>query len=141
MKTLKVVNGDFVFDETGQLALVSDDEEIAQAVEMCLSIEKGEFILDEFIGIDTTFREDKTADDEDVIDAILEAVEPLTEEEKIEGIENIETEMNERTCTVTSCEIVKIDSEDTIEMKGVDLVSLYMSEWIEIFRDLLLKHA
>lgn len=121
MKTLKVVNGDFVFDETGQLALVSDDEEIAQAVEMCLSIEKGEFILDEFIGIDTTFREDKTADDEDVIDAILEAVEPLTEEEKIEGIENIETEMNERTCTVTSCEIVKIDSEDTIEMKGVDL--------------------
>lgn len=121
MKTLKVVNGDFVFDETGQLALVSDDEEIAQAVEMCLSIEKGEFILDEFIGMDTTFREDKTADDEDVIDAILEAVEPLTEEEKIEGIENIETEMNERTCTVTSCEIVKIDSEDTIEMKGVDL--------------------
>lgn len=121
MKTLKVVNGDFVFDETGQLALVSDDEEIAQAVEMCLSIEKGEFILDEFIGIDTTFREDKSADDEDVIDAILEAVEPLTEEEKIEGIENIETEMNERTCTVTSCEIVKIDSEDTIEMKGVDL--------------------
>lgn len=121
MKTLKVVNGDFVFDETGQLALASDDEEIAQAVEMCLSIEKGEFILDEFIGIDTTFREDKTAEDEDVIDAILEAVEPLTEEEKIEGIENIETEMNERTCTVTSCEIVKNDSEDTIEMKGVDL--------------------
>lgn len=121
MKTLKVVNGDFVFDETGQLALVSDDEEIAQAVEMCLSIEKGEFILDEFIGMDTTFREDKSADDEDVIDAILEAVEPLTEEEKIEGIENIETEINERTCTVTSCEIVKIDSEDTIEMKGVDL--------------------
>lgn len=121
MKTLKVVNGDFVFDETGQLALASDDEEIAQAVEMCLSIEKGEFILDEFIGIDTTFREDKTADDEDVIDAIIEAVEPLTEEEKIEGIENIETEMNERTCTVTSCEIVKIDSEDTIEMNGVDL--------------------
>lgn len=121
MKTLKVVNGDFVFDETGQLALVSDDEEIAQAVEMCLNIEKGEFILDEFIGMDTTFREDKTADDEDVIDAILEAVEPLTEEEKIEGIENVETEMNERTCTVISCEIVKIDSEDTIEMKGVDL--------------------
>lgn len=121
MKTLKVVNGDFVFDETGQLALVSGDEEIAQAVEMCLSIEKSEFILDEFIGIDTTFREGKSADDEDVIDAILEAVEPLTEEEKIEGIENIETEMNERTCTVTSCEIVKIDSEDTIEMKGVDL--------------------
>lgn len=121
MKTLKVVNGDFVFDETGQLALVSDDEEIAQAVEMCLSIEKSEFILDEFIGIDTTFREGKSADDEDVIDAILEAVEPLTEEEKIEGIENIETEINRRTCTVTSCEIVKIDSEDTIEMKGVDL--------------------
>lgn len=121
MKTLKIKDGDFVFDETGQLALVSDDEEIAQAVEMCLSIEKGEFILDEFIGIDTTFREDKTADDEDVIDAIIEAVEPLTEEEKIEGIENIETEMNERTCTVTSCEIVKNDSEDTIEMKGVDL--------------------
>lgn len=121
MKTLKIKDGDFVFDETGQLALVSDDEEIAQAVEMCLSIEKGEFILDEFIGMDTTFREDKSADDEDVIDAILEAIEPLTEEEKIEGIENIETEMNERTCTVTSCEIVKNDSEDTIEMKGVDL--------------------
>lgn len=121
MKTLKIKDGDFVFDETGQLALVSDDEEIAQAVEMCLSIEKGEFILDEFIGMDTTFREDKSADDEDVIDAILEAVEPLTEEEKIEGIENIETEINGRTRTVTSCEIVKIDSEDTIEMKGVDL--------------------
>lgn len=121
MKTLKIKDGDFVFDETGQLALVSDDEEIAQAVEMCLNIEKGEFVLDEFIGMDTTFREDKSADDEDVIDAILEAVEPLTEEEKIEGIENIETEINGRTCTVTSCEIVKIDSEDTIEMKGVDL--------------------
>lgn len=121
MKTLKLINGDFVFDETGQLEMVSDDEEIAQAVEMCLSIRKGEFFLDEFIGINTSFLGEKISDEEDVFEAIIEALEPLTEEEIIEGVENIDAEMVGREIHVTSFNIIKIDSSDSIEMEGVKI--------------------
>lgn len=121
MKTLKVVNGDFVFDETGQLALVSDDDEIAQAVEMCLSIHKGEFSLDEFIGIDTSFLGEKLSDEEDVLEAIIEAIEPLTEEEKIDGVESIDAKFIGREVHITSFNIIKVDSSDSIEMEGVKI--------------------
>lgn len=121
MKTLKVKDGDFCFDETGQLALVEEDEEIAQAVEMCFRIEKGEFQLDEYIGIDTKFMQEKNADEEDIANALIEAVEVLTEEEKIEGLDNIEATIENRTCIVSSLDVVKIEEESTINIEGVEI--------------------
>lgn len=121
MKTLKLKDGDFCFNETGQFCLVEGDEEIAQAVAMCFSIEKGEFQLDEFVGIDTTFVHEKNADEEDVMNALIEAVEPLTEEEKIEGLDNIEASIKGRTCIVSSLDVIKIEEESTINIEGVEI--------------------
>lgn len=121
MKTLKVANGDFYFDETGQLAIVEGDEEIAQAVAMNFSIEKGEFPLDEYIGIDTTFMQDKSSDEEDVTNALIEAVQVLTDNEIIEGLDNINATQNGRTILVTSLNVIKIDEEETIKIEGVEI--------------------
>lgn len=121
MKTLKVKDGDFCFDETGQFCMVDGDNEIAQAVAMCFSIEKGEFQLDEYIGIDTTFVHEKNTDEEDVANALIEAVEVLTEEERIEGLDNIEATIENRTCIVSSLDVVKIEDEETINIEGVEI--------------------
>lgn len=121
MKTLRIKDGDFCFDETGHFFMIEGADEIAQAVEMCLSIEKGEFLLDEFVGIDTSFMQEKNADDEDVANALIEAVEVLTEEEKIESLDNIEASIDGRTCVVSSLDIVIVEEESTINIEGVEI--------------------
>ncbi|USK71771.1 DUF2634 domain-containing protein [Peribacillus asahii] len=119
MKTLKIENGDFVFDEKGELAMVEGDEEIAQGVEMSLSIRKDEFELDEYIGLDRTNVENKQAKEEEIIEDILEALQVMTDQNLIEGADNIEISKEGRMATV-SMDIIKTDGTD-IKMEGVDI--------------------
>ncbi|GEM_PF-2398922 len=119
MKTLKVVNGDFVFDEAGNLEMVEGDEEIAQGAMMLLSIRKGEFELDENIGLDTSFMENKLVQDEEITDSVLEALQVLTDQNIIEGAENIMISRQGRSATI-DLDLVKTDGLN-ISLEGVDL--------------------
>lgn len=119
MKTLQVINGDFVFDETGNLAMVEGDEEIAQGAMMNLSIRKNEFELDEHIGFDTSFKQSKRVDDEEISDNILEALQVMTDQELIEGADNIEILRDGRNANA-SMNLVKTDGTE-IPIERVDL--------------------
>lgn len=119
MKTLKVVNGDFIFDEKGELAMVDGDEEIAQGVEMNLSIRKSEFEFDEYIGLNRTNIEDKQSNEDQIIDDILEALQVITEQNIIEGADNIEISKEGRIASV-SMSVIKTDGTE-INLEGVDV--------------------
>ncbi|WP_150284362.1 DUF2634 domain-containing protein [Rummeliibacillus sp. TYF-LIM-RU47] len=119
MKTLKVVDGDFVFDEAGNLVMVEGDEEIAQGALMNLSIRKGEFELDENIGLDTSFMQNKLVQDEEISDSVLEALQVLTDQNIIEGAENIMISRQGRSSTI-DLDLVKTDGLN-ISLEGVDL--------------------
>ncbi|MGE7621685.1 DUF2634 domain-containing protein [Viridibacillus sp. NPDC096237] len=119
MKTLKVINGDFVFDETGNLAMVEGDKEIAQGVMMNLSIRKNEFELDEHIGFDKSFMQLKRVDDEELADNVLEALQVMTDQELIDGADDIEIIRDGRNANVTM-NLIKTDGTE-IPLEGVDL--------------------
>lgn len=120
MKTLKIVDGDFAFDANGNLEMVEGDEEIAQGVKMSLAIQKGEFELDENIGLDTSFRQNKLVDDQEISDSILEALQIMTDQNIIEGAENIEIQRDGRTANISKMEVIKTDGTN-INLEGVEL--------------------
>lgn len=119
MKTLKVSNGDFVFDEKGELAMVEGDEEITQGVMMNMSIRKSEFEFDEYIGLDRISVEDKQAKQDEIISDILESLQPLTDQNIIEGADNVIISREGRSVTI-SMDIIKTDGTD-INLEGVDV--------------------
>lgn len=119
MKTLKVVDGDVVFDANGNLEMVEGDEEIAQGVKMSLAIQKGEFELDENIGLDTSFRQNKLVKDDEITDSILEALQVMTDQNIIEGADNIVISRDKRTINV-DLDAIKTDGTN-INLEGVEL--------------------
>lgn len=119
MKTLKVVDGDVVFDANGNLEMVESNEEIAQGVMMNLAIQKGEFELDENIGLDTSFRQNKLVKDDEITDSILEALQVMTDQNIIEGADNIVISRDKRTINV-DLDAIKTDGTN-INLEGVEL--------------------
>ncbi|GKV70290.1 hypothetical protein NCCP2716_27880 [Sporosarcina sp. NCCP-2716] len=100
MKTLKVENGDLVLNENGELAMVDGDQEVAQSVMMNLAIQKGEFPLDEFIGLDTSFLQEKRVSEEEMTDSVLGALQVMTDQNIIEGAEDITMSQHGRVETI-----------------------------------------
>lgn len=118
MKTLKVENGDFVFDAAGNLEWVEGNEEIVQGVKMNLSVRKGEFELDEWIGLDQSFLGERNPIEEEVIDNILEALQVMTDQGIIEGAEDINV-TNQNGEMDLSLRILKTDGTE-INFEGSD---------------------
>ena len=116
MKTLKVIDGDFVFDAAGNLEWVEGDEEIVQGVKMNLSVRKGEFELDEWIGLDQRFLGERNPNEEEVIGNILEALQVMTDQGIIEGAENINA-TNQNGEMDLSLRILKTDGTE-INLEG-----------------------
>lgn len=120
MKTLKFVDGDFVL-ENNELQMVQDDDEIAQDTKTLMSVRLGEFELDENIGLDRSVYEDKTSSDSDVTDSVLEAIQPLTDQNIIEGADNIVMTKEKKTRKAKiELDIIKTDGSE-INMRGVGI--------------------
>jgi hypothetical protein len=86
LKTLKLVNGDLVFNDSGELEMVSDDEEFKQNLEMILKIQLGEFQLDETIGLDRSNILTKQFDEKQ---AHYDIVEALMQEDRVAEVREI----------------------------------------------------
>lgn len=118
MKTLKLVNGDLVFNESGELEMVSDDDEIAQNLEMILSTQLGEFQLDETIGLDRSNILTKQFDEKQ---AHYDIVEALMQEDRVQEVRDVtfipDKENRIMTVNVT---VVKTDGT-TVTVEGVPI--------------------
>lgn len=119
MKTLKLKNGDLVFDEKGELELVHGDEEIAQGAELCLSIREGEFELDEYLGMDHSFLGKKRVADDEVAEAVLRALQIMTDQDVIDGADEITFNRSGRKGYI-SLRLIKGD--DDIRLEEVEMI-------------------
>lgn len=116
MKTLKLVNGDLVFNESGELEMVSDDDEFKQNLEMILKIQLGEFQLDETIGLDRSNILTKQFDEEQ---AHYDIVEALMQEDRVEEVSEITFNQDKATRTLSvDLTVIKTDGA-SVSLKGV----------------------
>jgi len=114
----KIVDGDLVVDENGDIVMVEDDEELAQSVRMVLQTRKGEFFLEPDHGLVFDNLLGKEADlakaHEDIVEAVLQ-------EERIASVEDVIFTDNpqDRTRSV-SLEMRKTDG-GTLSLEGVNV--------------------
>jgi phage baseplate assembly protein W len=96
LKTLKLVDGDLSF-EKNDFQIVNEDAEIAQCAEIILGTNKNEWFLNPEFGIDFNSLIGK------VTDAQIEneIIEGLSQEPRIESVENVSITRNKATRKVT----------------------------------------
>lgn len=118
MKTLKLVDGDLVFDSNKELEMVSDDEEFAQNLRVIFGTRLGEFELDETIGLSRDHLLGKDFDEEQATYDIIEAA---SQEDRTEEVSKIEfnRDASNRVLNI-DLEIKKTDGTTT-EISEVDI--------------------
>ena len=114
----KIVDGDLMIDENGDIVMVEGDEELAQSVRMILETRKGEFFLEPDHGLVFDNLLGKEADlakaHEDIVEAVLQ-------EERIASVEDVifTDNQQERTRSV-SLKMQKTDG-GTLSLEGVNV--------------------
>lgn len=115
LKTLKVSDGgDLCFCEASTMQLVDNEEAVSQAVRSLIGTRLGEFKLDEFIGMDMDFMGEKRVEDDYIFDAILEALQPLTDQGIIEGVESADFRRENRKLYIENLIVLMTDSENIV---------------------------
>lgn len=115
LKTLKVSDGgDLCFCEASTMQLVDNEEAVSQAVRSLIGTRLGEFKLDEFIGMDMDFMGEKRVEDDYIFDAILEALQPLTDQGIIEGVESADFRRENRKLYIENLIILMTDGENIV---------------------------
>lgn len=110
------MNGDLVFDENGELEMVSDDDEIVQNLKMILSTQLGEFQLDETIGLDRSNILTKQFDEEQ---AHYDIVEALMQEDRVAEVREIIFTPNKKNRRMSvDVTVVKTDGS-AVSLEGV----------------------
>ena len=109
MKTFKIVDGDLVFNASGNLEMVYGKDEIAQSVEMILTTNKGEWFMNEEFGLEYSQITDKLQTKKDIEFALREAI---FQEERIEEVEfnRVDTDHAKRQLVV-DLEMRTVDGE------------------------------
>ncbi|MFF0831031.1 DUF2634 domain-containing protein [Brevibacillus sp. NPDC003359] len=99
MQSLKLVNGDLVIDDNGELVLIDGDEEVAQCVACVLGTNKGEWFLNPDLGIKFRAFLGKKLSEEEMREEIRQG---LFQEPRIKTVESIEfiTDQKARTIEV-----------------------------------------
>lgn len=115
LKTLKVSDGgDLCFCEASTMQLVDNEEAVSQAVRSLIGTRLGEFKLDEFIGMDMDFMGEKRVEDDYIFDAILEALQPLTDQGIIEGVESADFRRENRKLYIENLIVLMTDGENIV---------------------------
>lgn len=115
LKTLKVSDGgDLCFCEASTMQLIDNEEAVSQAVRSLIGTRLGEFKLDEFIGMDMDFMGEKRVEDDYIFDAILEALQPLTDQGIIEGVENTDFRRENRKLYIENLIVLMTEGENIV---------------------------
>lgn len=118
MKTLKLVDGDLVFNSNKELEMVSDEEEFMQNIQIILQTSLGEFELDDTIGLDRVNFLTKQFEEEL---AHYDIVEALMQEDRTEEVSEITFIQDKKNRALSvDLEIKKIDGS-SISLEGVEV--------------------
>lgn len=90
METFKIVDGDIIFDEQGDLMLVNDDLEVIQSINRILTTNKGEWFLNVDFGLNYNEIQGKGKSIDNMKLAVTEAI---LQEERVESIVSLVVEL------------------------------------------------
>lgn len=97
MQSLKLVNGDLVFDDSGDLVMIDGEEEVAQCVELTLGTNKGEWFLNPGMGIKFKAFLEKKQSEEEMREEIRQG---LFQEPRIRTVESIDFILDQKARTI-----------------------------------------
>jgi phage baseplate assembly protein W len=118
MNTWKLVDGDISFDENGELQMVSDEEELKQAIEFILSIRLGEFFLDETVGLNRDNLLTKQFD-EDLAHADIVAA--VMQEDRVDEVSEVTFTLDKATRILSVDLTILSTSGQTVTLEGVNV--------------------
>lgn len=116
MRTFRIVSGDIVFDKQWNLKMVEGREEEIQSIERLLTTNTGEWFLNIEHGLDYSKIQGKNVSDEQIRLALMQA---LAQEERIEEVESIGIERNQKTRTVKINFQCRMKSGEVLQGKEV----------------------
>lgn len=120
MISIKMVDGDFAFDEKGHLIMVEGDQELAQSCELILGTNRGEWFLNPDFGIDFSVFRGKNLNNELVTDEVMAG---LLQEERLDSIEDIYIQQDTKNRKATVNFTVKKTDGTLLESQGVNLIN------------------
>lgn len=97
MKTLELEGNDLKLIK-GTFLIVEDEQEVAQSLDALLSIRKGEFVLDEHVGMDHDNLLGKNVNFDEIRDDIIEA---LSQDERVELVDDVIISAENRNALIT----------------------------------------
>ncbi|WP_289142927.1 DUF2634 domain-containing protein [uncultured Brevibacillus sp.] len=97
MQSLKLVNGDIVFDENGELIMIEGPEEVAQCAADVLGTNKKEWFLNPLKGIKFRAFLDKYQSEEEMREEIRQG---LFQEPRIKTVESIHFTIDRKKRTI-----------------------------------------
>ena len=97
MKTLELEGNDLKLTK-GTFSIVEDEQEIAQSLDALLSIRKGEFALDEHVGMEHDNLLGKNVNFDEIRDDIIEA---LSQDERVELVDDVAISVENRNAVIT----------------------------------------
>lgn len=104
MRTFKIIDGDLVFDNQGELVMVEGKEEEAQSIERIFSANAKEFLLDPAHGFDFNLLQTKRPDKNLIRLGLIEAA---TKDERIKTVTGMSIDFDKGTRKVSiSCKII-----------------------------------
>lgn len=93
MKTLKITDGDLIFDGQNNLIMVEDQEEETQSIERVLTTNQGEWFLNTLYGLNYNEIQGKGKTKEGIKLALIEAI---SQEPRVQDIEFLDVDINSR---------------------------------------------
>jgi hypothetical protein len=118
MNTWKLVDGDISFDENGELLMVSDEDELKQAIESILSIRLGEFFLDETVGLNRDNLLTKQFDEDlahaDIVTAVMQ-------EDRVDEVSDLSFTLDKATRILSVDLTIVSTSGQTLTLEGVNV--------------------
>ncbi len=119
MKTLKIENGDLVFNSQRNLLMVEGHDEEIQSIERLLTTNAGEWFLNIEHGLEYARIQGKNISDEQIRLAVMQA---LAQEERIQEVESIEIERSDKERTVAVNFRCRMVSGETLQGEEVLIV-------------------
>jgi phage baseplate assembly protein W len=112
MQSLKLADGDLVFDENGELIMIDGAEEVAQCAELALGTNQGEWFLNPKMGIIFRAFLDKKQSEEEMREQIRQG---LFQEPRIKTVETIEFTIDRKNRTIEISFQATADTGESID--------------------------
>jgi phage baseplate assembly protein W len=117
MQSLKLVNGDIIF-ERGELVLIDSKDEVSQCAEVILSTNKGEWFLDPDFGIDFSILLAKNPNEDEIKDELRSG---LFQDPRIKTVDDITLQFNRTDRTLAISFIATgTDGENIVREVNID---------------------